>query len=286
MADGILPPRPARIPFFRTASDDEIVDLEAFIQGRCAVLFRPEAMYWRPVRPALPRTYKSKGRYIVRPFGWYRRIRFRHRKVDLGMRGEFQAEEMRRAIERATLVDAGETNGLRRLREPQWLRGKVGDLLESLPPRSELNPFVGVYARSADLAAFAKLHWGLSKETQTGMTAATDADEQRAGEPTSENTEPASVSGKVISNRPQRVHPLTAEIAEAQRRAPEPGNQQSVWGELQKLAEHGFGILIGYSSDGVQYRGKKHKATGEYDVFTLKNLADRLYREKMRAKTR
>jgi hypothetical protein len=52
------------------------------------------------------------------------------------------------------------------------------------------------------------------------------------------------------------------------------------------MAEAQYGVLVGYSSDGVQYRGKKHTETGEPDVFTFKNLRDRIDGARRRAKTR
>lgn len=76
--------------------------------------------------------------------------------------------------------------------------------------------------------------------------------------------------------------PLNAEISQAKRIAINSDDASSVWAELVKLAEKGVGALIGHSSDGVQYRGAKYQATGEPDVFTLKNLRDRLKRAKAR----
>lgn len=83
-----------------------------------------------------------------------------------------------------------------------------------------------------------------------------------------------------------RATPLTAEITEARRLAMDPQNPKSVWDELVKLAEKQTGSLVGYSSDGVQYRGKGYQDTGTPDVFTLKNLRDRMGGARRRAKTR
>ncbi|WP_124515802.1 hypothetical protein [Burkholderia ubonensis] len=81
-----------------------------------------------------------------------------------------------------------------------------------------------------------------------------------------------------------RVTPLSAEIEEAKRRAPRSNSPESVWGALTKMAEEGWGILVGYSSDGVQYRGKRYEASQVPDVFTKKNLRDRMSGAKRRAK--
>lgn len=76
-----------------------------------------------------------------------------------------------------------------------------------------------------------------------------------------------------------KTTPLDPEIREAKARALDPENYSSVWAELSKLAYDNVGSLIGHSSDGIQYRGKKFQETEEPDVFTLKNLRDRMYRE-------
>lgn len=81
-----------------------------------------------------------------------------------------------------------------------------------------------------------------------------------------------------------RVTPLSAEIEEAKRRAPRSNSPESVWGALTKMAEEQWGILVGYSSDGVQYRGKQYEASQVPDVFTKKNLRDRMSGAKRRAK--
>ncbi|MGN5479644.1 hypothetical protein ACTMU2_30330 [Cupriavidus basilensis] len=65
-----------------------------------------------------------------------------------------------------------------------------------------------------------------------------------------------------------RASPLAAEIAEAKKRANDPHDPYSVWAELGKMAEQDFGAMVGYSSDGVQYRGKEYDKQGTWDVFT------------------
>ncbi|TDG02095.1 hypothetical protein E1N52_41645 [Paraburkholderia guartelaensis] len=92
----------------------------------------------------------------------------------------------------------------------------------------------------------------------------------------------APAASMVVTNHQKRIHPPRVEIEEAQRRAADSDDPSSVYGELQKLAEQQFGVLIGYSSDGVQYRGAEHQKTGVPDVLTKKNLADRMRRAKAR----
>jgi hypothetical protein len=79
-----------------------------------------------------------------------------------------------------------------------------------------------------------------------------------------------------------RTSVLSAEIEEAKRRVLDCTNVQSVWTELTKMAEHTipYGCLVGYSSDGVQYRGKTYQLSQTPDVFTKKNLRDRMQRKK------
>lgn len=93
---------------------------------------------------------------------------------------------------------------------------------------------------------------------------------------------PASAARMVVTNHTKRIHPPSADIAEARQRAADADDPSSVYGELQKLAEQRFGSLIGHSSDGVQYRGKHYEDTGEPDVLTKKNLTDRMRRAKAR----
>jgi hypothetical protein len=254
--------RPARARFFPGASDDELVDVEAYIQARVAAAIADA------------------------PDG-----------SDTGMRRELEAEKMRVDVENAVRADV------------LCLRDKLGDKLPMLPPRRQLEPFAGVRARMADLAVYAFDQWDVRKEPQ--------ADEQRtAPEPASdtpapasevapgdsqqiaasnaapesadagEQPEPAIAVGMVVANRQKRNRSLAADIDEAQKRAPDPVDPNSVYGELQKMAAQGFGLLLGHSSDGIQYRGKKHEDTGVADVLTKKMLADRMYRKKKRAETR
>jgi hypothetical protein len=87
--------------------------------------------------------------------------------------------------------------------------------------------------------------------------------------------------------RSKRATPLSVEIAKAKENAGNNGdNTQSIWDELVKLAEARYGALVGYSSDGVQFRGKVYQETGTPDVFTLKNLRDRAGGARRRAAKR
>ena len=86
-----------------------------------------------------------------------------------------------------------------------------------------------------------------------------------------------------LGTRSNILNPI---IDAAKKTAAQPDQPQSVWAELVTLAElkNPQPPLIGYSSDGIQYRGKRYEKTGEADVLTSKNLRDRMKRE--RAKTR
>jgi hypothetical protein len=79
-----------------------------------------------------------------------------------------------------------------------------------------------------------------------------------------------------------RIRILDAEIAQAKENASTEIDASRIWQELTKLAEAKFGALIGFSSDGIQYRGRKYQKDGEPDVFTFKNLRDRMGRAKAR----
>jgi hypothetical protein len=81
-----------------------------------------------------------------------------------------------------------------------------------------------------------------------------------------------------------RTHMLDAVIELAIKKAVAPDDSQSVYAAMVKLAESGNkpAPLIGYSSVGIQYRGKRYEETGEPDTFTAKNLRDRMARAKAR----
>jgi len=91
--------------------------------------------------------------------------------------------------------------------------------------------------------------------------------------------------GAITTHRlKSRSNPLDAIIELATGKAVAPGDSQSVYAEMVKLAEltDKPAPLHGYSPDGIQYRGKKYEETGEPDTFTAKNLRDRMARAKAR----
>lgn len=96
---------------------------------------------------------------------------------------------------------------------------------------------------------------------------------------------PVSTAASIATHRlNNRSNALAAVIASAINTAVAPSDSHSVWAELVKLAELESkpAPLLGYSSDGIQYRGKKYEENGVPDVFTAKNLRDRMARAKAR----
>lgn len=81
-----------------------------------------------------------------------------------------------------------------------------------------------------------------------------------------------------------RIHPLDAVIGLATKTALAKDDHQSVWAELVKLAESEArpAPLAGYSSDGIQYKGKVYEEKQEFDIYTKKNLRDKMARDKAR----
>jgi hypothetical protein len=129
--------------------------------------------------------------------------------------------------------------------------------------------------------------WGAAPWTEPRKAAATTpapASEVRtpAAAPVLRQQEAEQRTTHKIRNREAAI--LNAEIVQARAKAPDPDATASVWGELTKLAESKFGVMIGFSSDGIQYRGRKYQATQEPDVFTLDNLRDRLARARAKAR--
>lgn len=116
----------------------------------------------------------------------------------------------------------------------------------------------------------------------TDATAVPDNSKPRA-EP---DTVPPPAAAGSVTHRVGSIRSaaLATEIEVAKQRAPDPTDSASVWGELTKLAETGFGNLIGLSNDGVQHRGKRFFLNGEPDVFTVKNLQDRMSRRNKTAR--
>jgi hypothetical protein len=72
-----------------------------------------------------------------------------------------------------------------------------------------------------------------------------------------------------------RVRVLSMEIEHAVEVAEGEGNHP-VWAALSRLAEAKYGALMGFVSEGIQYRGSIHQETGEPDILTFKQLCDRL----------
>lgn len=85
-----------------------------------------------------------------------------------------------------------------------------------------------------------------------------------------------------VNKLENKSQPLAAEIKEAKKRAIDEHGATSVWAELIQMAEGKQGAMVGYSSDGIQYRGAQYQNSGEPDVFTLKNLRDRMWRAQSR----
>ena len=79
-----------------------------------------------------------------------------------------------------------------------------------------------------------------------------------------------------------RVRLLDAEVCIAKDRALNRDDVNSVWTELIKMAQNKEGSLIGYVSEGLQYRGKKYQETGDFNVFTRKALGKKMRRDKAR----
>lgn len=81
-----------------------------------------------------------------------------------------------------------------------------------------------------------------------------------------------------------RSHTLDAVIRLAAKTAVAPDDHQSVWAELVTLAEseNKPAPLAGYSSDGIQYKGKTYEEKQEFDIYTKKNLRDKMARDKAR----
>jgi hypothetical protein len=89
----------------------------------------------------------------------------------------------------------------------------------------------------------------------------------------------------ITTNRlKNRSNMLDAVIELAISKAIAPDDNQNVWAALVAMAEASEkpAPLIGYSSDGIQYRGKKYEESGEPDTFKANNLRDRMARAKKR----
>ncbi|UYO95037.1 hypothetical protein [Pollutimonas sp. M17] len=139
-------------------------------------------------------------------------------------------------------------------------RGRDG-LKYSAPPLGET--FDDVYVSRLEFEGFSENEW---------LVRIVDATPENQAAPKS----------KTSHKLRNRVRLLDAEVQTAKGRALNAGDANSVWAELTKMAEKQEGLLIGHSSDGLQYKGKTHQDTGTPDVFTLKALRDRMRRAKKR----
>lgn len=143
--------RPARVPFFRTASDDETVDVEAFIVAYCDVHVRAQSM-WVSVRGKRRNWQRNPVQFRER------RCRYSRTLPYDGHLREHVKEEMRAEVESA--AHAGSLT----------LRDKFDHILRALPNRGLFDPFAGVFARSADLESFAVVHWSVRNEPKADET--------------------------------------------------------------------------------------------------------------------
>lgn len=84
----------------------------------------------------------------------------------------------------------------------------------------------------------------------------------------------------IVSHKIGKREPtiMSTEIAKAQELAPA-STLPSIWNELTKLAEQGYGVMIGFSSDGIQYRGRNYQISGMPDILTRRSLRERLARQ-------
>lgn len=84
-----------------------------------------------------------------------------------------------------------------------------------------------------------------------------------------------SVSTHKIKTRSNFLDPV---IDQAKKTATNSGDYQSVWAALVALAESAPPPppLVGYSSDGIQYRGNQYERTQVHDVFTKDALRKRM----------
>ncbi|MBP0629990.1 hypothetical protein [Cupriavidus sp. AcVe19-1a] len=176
--------------------------------------------------------------------------------------------------ERGTLYDlAGRQTGPG---EYKLMRLVFCDIEEASPQSRTLAQWLAI-AREKTLAYHSWIDTWLAatgKVAPSVQTPSPEATSKPSADPTDNVARHTLTKGKSV--------PLSAEVSRAKSLAIDSDAASSVWAELVKLAEIGVGSLIGHSSDGVQYRGAKYQATGEPDVFTQKNLRDRLKRAKAR----
>jgi hypothetical protein len=125
-----------------------------------------------------------------------------------------------------------------------------------------------------------RVHAGLRVEVDKQESLLASKDEPRSTHSSASIAEPSKASLHKINGREPAI--MSAEIEKAKGNAPTPAAVASVWGELTKLAEGRFGVMIGFSTDGIQYRGAKYQASGDLDIFTKRNLRERMTRKAAR----
>jgi hypothetical protein len=128
-----------------------------------------------------------------------------------------------------------------------------------------------------------RVHVGLRVEVGRQESLLASKDAPRSTHSRAPIAEPSKASVHKINGREPAI--MSAEIERAKGNAPTPPTVASVWGELTKLAEGKFGVMIGFSTDGIQYRGRKYQSSGDLDIFTQRNLRERMTREAARKRT-
>jgi len=108
--------------------------------------------------------------------------------------------------------------------------------------------------------------------------------EQAASKEDQGNVGPAQTIGPALPTArthrlKSRVHALDAVIELAKQQAINPTDYQSTWAALVKIAESECPPpLCGYSSDGIQYKGKEYEKAGIPDVFSKNALRMKMKR--------
>jgi hypothetical protein len=109
--------------------------------------------------------------------------------------------------------------------------------------------------------------------------------QQRLDEITCRRPDPADAPPPRQTERPpvknklkNRIFPMDAEIELAMGKALDSSSAASVWAALTQLAETKTGCMIGFTSEGIQFKGKEYQENDVLDEFTFKNLRDRMAR--------
>lgn len=119
--------------------------------------------------------------------------------------------------------------------------------------------------------------WQIPEAMSALESDATGAEKGAAPQVQDTAARPTKSQAHRLKNRAAAI--LTAEIDKAKENTNRPDDSASVWTELTKLAEFAYGAMIGFSSDGIQYRGSEYQKTQMPDVFTKRNLRERMTRE-------